>query len=48
MTGKLTRCYELYRCQIQHEDILLNQRVTWSELPQRLLLHEVESERQNQ
>ena len=27
--NKLTQCYELYREQIQHEDMLLNQRVTW-------------------
>ena len=38
MTGKLTRCYELYRCQIQHEDILLNQRVTWIVTSQAFLL----------
>jgi hypothetical protein len=37
-TGKLARCYELYRGQIQHEDLLLNQRVTWIVTSQAFLL----------
>jgi len=37
-TNKLTQCYELYRGQIQHEDMLLNQRVTWIVTSQAFLL----------
>jgi hypothetical protein len=37
-TNKLARCYELYRAQIQHEDMLLNQRVTWIVMSQAFLL----------
>lgn len=36
--NKLTQCYELYRGQIQHEDMLLNQRVTWIVMSQAFLL----------
>lgn len=36
--NKLTQCYELYRGQIQHEDMLLNQRVTWIVTSQAFLL----------
>jgi hypothetical protein len=36
--NKLAQCYELYREQIQHEDVLLNQRVTWIVTSQAFLL----------
>jgi len=38
VANKLARCYELYRGQIQHEDMLLNQRVTWIVTSQAFLL----------
>ena len=37
-TAKFARCYELYRGQIQHEDLLLSQRVTWIVTSQAVLL----------
>ena len=37
-TAKFARCYELYRGQIQHEDLLLSQRVTWIVTSQAFLL----------
>jgi hypothetical protein len=36
--NKITQCYERYRGQIQHEDLLLNQRVTWVVTSQAFLL----------
>jgi hypothetical protein len=34
--NRLTQCYELYRAQIQHEDMLLNQRGDLGVLPYKL------------